>query len=81
MLGLLGVAGAGLAIAPALRVLTWPLLALNIWVLSRGWYLQLGHGNAMLWQRRSMMVLVASSVLSVTLWTLRFLGMLGARPF
>lgn len=81
MLGLLGATGAGLALAPALRVLTYPFLALTVLFLGRGWYLQLSHGGGMLWQRRAGRVLLASTAIAVTLWGLRFAGVLGVRPF
>ena len=81
MLGLLGVGGAGLAAAPELRVLTWPLLALNAWTLGRGWYLQVSHNAVTLWQRRPRRILVASTGISIALWTLRLLGLLGPKPF
>ena len=81
VLGLLGAAGAGLAAAPALRVLNYPLLALTVMLLGRGWYLYLSHGGATEWQRRSGKVLVVSTGIAVTLWALRFAGVLGMRPF
>ena len=77
----MGAGGAGLAAAPALRVATWPMLVLNVWVLGRGWYLQTTHGDATLWQRRSRIILLASTPVSILLWTLRFLSLLGPRPF
>ena len=43
LLGLLGGTSAGLAIAPALRALTWPFLVLTVVVLARGRYLELAH--------------------------------------
>ena len=69
--------------APALRVLTWPLLAITLIMLGRGWYLELAHrgGWRSSWRRRAGMVLVFSTVLAVTLWGLRFAGLLGMRPF
>ena len=67
--------------APALRVLTYPLLALTVMALGRGWYLQLTHGGGMVWQRRARIVLALSTVASLTLWVLRFAGILGVRPF
>ena len=81
MLGLVGAMGVGLAIAPALRVLSFPFLALTVLVLGRAWYLQLSHGGGTVWQRRAGLVLLLSTVAAVTLWTLRFAGLLGARPF
>jgi hypothetical protein len=75
--------GTGLALAPALRVLTWPFLALTLLALGRGWYLELAHQGAWrsTWRRRSGVVLIASTVLAVALWGLRFAGVLGMRPF
>ncbi|MBI4203000.1 MAG: hypothetical protein HY532_07815 [Chloroflexi bacterium] len=81
MLGLLGASGAGLALAPALRVLTYPLLALTVLTLGRGWYLQLRHKAATPWRMRSRWILLTSTALGVGLWALRFAGLLGARPF
>lgn len=83
LLGLLGGTSAGLAIAPALRVLTWPLLALTLIMLGRGWYLELAHrgGWRSSWRRRAGLVLIGSTALAVSLWTLRFVGLLGMRPF
>ena len=80
VLGLLGAGGAGLAAAPALQVLTWPLLGLNLWTLGRGWHLQLTHGGATVWQRRAQKLLVFSTLMSTTLWGLRFAGVLGEAP-
>ena len=83
LLGLLGGTSAGLAIAPALRVLTWPLLALTLVMLGRGWYLNLSHGERWrsIWNRRAGLVLMGSTVLAVVLWGLRLAGLLGPRPF
>ncbi|MCZ6891260.1 MAG: hypothetical protein O7F09_01960 [Chloroflexi bacterium] len=66
--------------APALRVLTYPLLALTVMALGRGWYLQLTHGGEMVWQRRARIVLALSTIASITLWVLRFAGVLGMSP-
>ena len=83
LLGLLGGTGAGLALAPALRVLTWPLLAVTIIMLGRGWYLEIAHRGRWRspWRRRASLVLMASTALAVVLWGLRFTGLLGMRPF
>ena len=81
LLGLLGATEAGLAVAPALRVLTFPFLVITLVTLGRGWYLNLQHPGRTRWQRRSRAVLAASTVLAVTLWGLRFAGLLGVRPF
>ncbi|MBI4199027.1 MAG: hypothetical protein HY535_00945 [Chloroflexi bacterium] len=81
LLGLLGAAGAGLALAPALRALTYPFLVLTLLSLGRGWYLQLRVGSVTAWRRRSLAVLAASTLLAATLWGLRFAGLLGGRPF
>ena len=84
MLGLLGASGAGLALVPALRVLNYPFLAFTIVLLGRGWYLHLrDHGlhAGTLWGQRNLVVLVVSTLLAVTLWGLRFRGLLGMRPF
>ena len=80
---MIAASGTGLAVAPALRVLTWPLLALAIILLSRGWYLQLAHG----WnlgssvRKKAFATLAVSTVLAGLLWGLRFAGVLGERPF
>ncbi len=83
LLGLLGGTGAGLALAPALRVLTWPLLAVTILMLGRGWYLAMAHRGRWRspWRRRASLVLMSSTALAVVLWGLRFSGLLGMRPF
>ena len=83
LLGLLGGTGAGLALAPALRVLTWPLLAVTILMLGRGWYLEMAHRGRWRspWRRRASLVLIASTALAVVLWGLRFTGLLGMKPF
>ncbi len=82
LLGLLGSASVGLALAPALRALTWPLLAITLLMLGRGWYLELSHGGRFrsMWARRSGVVLALSTALSAALWGLRFAGLLGASP-
>ena len=81
MLGLLAASGTGLVIAPALRVLNGPFLALTVLVLARGWYLQLSHGRVTVWQRRAGTVLLLSTATSITLWAVRFAGLLGMKPF
>lgn len=82
LLGLLGGASTGLGLAPALRVLTWPLLVLTLVMLGRGWYLNFAHrgGWQSPWARRSRTVLAASTALAVALWALRFAGLLGMSP-
>jgi hypothetical protein len=83
LLGLLGAAGAGLAVAPALRVLTWPFLGITVLMLGRAWYLESSHPGSWRspWRRRGRAGLIASTVLAVALWGLRFGGVLGMRPF
>ena len=83
MLGLVAGTSAGLALAPALRVLTWPLLGLTLLMLGRGWYVRLSHGGGWqpTWSRRSGVVLILSTTVSGTLWGLRFAGLLGMPPF
>ena len=82
LLGLFGGSSAGLAAAPALRVLTWPFLVLTAVMLIRGWYLELSHGGrwSSSWRRKASVVLAGSTVLAVVLWTLRFTGVLGVSP-
>ena len=81
LLGLVGVTGAGLALAPALRVLTYPFLALTVLFLARGWYLvATGRRPRTLWGRRSRLALVLSTLVAVVVWGLRFAGVLGAPP-
>lgn len=79
LLGLIGGTSAGLAMAPALRVLNWPFLVLTVVMLARGWYLNLSHGGGWQssWARRSRLVLVVSSVIAISLLGLRFAGLLG----
>ena len=84
LLGLLGGTQAGLAIAPALQALTWPFLAVTIIMLSRGWYLEAASWKRLrrsTWSRRSFTILMVSTVLAVSLWTLRFADVFGTRPF
>ncbi|MCH8062305.1 MAG: hypothetical protein IH861_07375 [Chloroflexi bacterium] len=66
-----------------MRVLTWPFLALTLLTLGRGWYLEFAHPGSWrsTWRRRSSVVLIASTVLAVVLWGLRFAGVFGMRPF
>jgi len=82
VLGLVGSAGIGLAIAPALQVLAWPFLVLNVVMLARGWWLAPSHGSwwGPAWKNRAMATLIAATVLSVTLWSLRFAGIMGESP-
>ena len=82
LLGLLGAASTGLGLAPALRVLNWPLLALTLAMLGRGWYLDVSPGGGWRspWARRSRLVLTASTALAALLWGLRFAGVLGMSP-
>ena len=80
MLGLLGLGGAGLALAPALRALTWPFFVLTVLFLGRGWYLALRNRSSTRWGRRARWVLAGSTLLSGVLWGLRFAGVLGMPP-
>ena len=82
LLGLLGGASAGLAMAPALRALTWPFLAITLLMLGRGWHLNLSHGGGrrLPWATRARLVLIGSTALAVLLWGLRFAGLLGMSP-
>ena len=78
----MGGTSTGLALAPALRVLTWPFLALTLIMLGRGWYVQLSHkgGWRSSWGQRAGLMLLGSTVLAVALWSLRFTGLLGMSP-
>ncbi|MCH8910305.1 MAG: hypothetical protein IH867_06145 [Chloroflexi bacterium] len=69
--------------APALRVLNIPFLALGILLLGRAWYLELKQTDHWrgFWAERSRKILVASTLVSVVIWGLRFGGLLGMRPF
>ncbi len=78
MLGLIGSARVGLAIAPALQVITIPIAIVGAAFLTRAWWLQFGHGADGAWPLRSLVTLVASTTIMATLWTLRFAGVLGA---
>ena len=82
LLGVLGGTSTGLALAPALQVLTWPFLAVTVFMLARGWWLAPSHGSLWgpAWKNRAMVTLIASTALSAVLWTLRFAGLLGANP-
>ncbi len=83
VLGSLGTASAGAAIAPALRMLTIPFMALTVFMLGRAWYLEFnksGHWRGM-WARRSRKILIVSTVASAAMWEARFGGLLGPRPF
>jgi len=66
-----------LAAAPALQVATIPIAAIGGAFLARAWWLQIRHGAKSKWRRRSLVVLVISTVTVVALWTLRFTGVLG----
>jgi hypothetical protein len=77
LLGLLGAAGTGAALAPALQVLTIPIGVLGAAFLLRAWWLQLSHGIRTAWQVRSLAVLAVSTATAITLWVLRFAGVLG----
>ena len=78
-----GGTSAGLAIAPALQVLTWPFLIITIFMLGRGWYLELSHGSGWSspWAKRSTLTIVLTTLLAISLWGLRFAGVLGESPF
>lgn len=83
VLGSIGAASTGIAVAPALRVLNIPFLALAILLLGRAWYLELhktDHWRGF-WAERSRKVLIASTLVSAVIWGLRFGGLLGMRPF
>ncbi|MDA0734156.1 MAG: hypothetical protein O2860_06200 [Chloroflexi bacterium] len=71
-----------MALVPALQVLTWPFLALTVFVLGRGWYLELSNGErwSSTWKKRSSVILVLSTLLAGTIWGLRFAGFLGGTP-
>ncbi|MCH8884878.1 MAG: hypothetical protein IIA41_15470 [SAR324 cluster bacterium] len=71
MLGLLGVTGAGLALAPALRALTYPLFALTVLLLGWGWRRRWMQRHAGGLARRSAIILVLSTVAAAALWTYR----------
>lgn len=76
LLGLAGATGVGVALAPALQVVTIPLGVLGGAFIVRAWWLQLRHGIGGLWPRRSLALLSASTMVAATLWSLRFLGLL-----
>ena len=82
MLGLLGGAPAGLAIAPALQALTWPFLFFTVLMLARCWWLAPSPGSwwGTKWKNRATLTLMASTVLAVALWSLRFAGLVGPSP-
>jgi len=84
LLGLLGGAPAGLAIAPALQVLTWPFLAITVVMLSRCWYLEWASWKKWrrsAWSRWSFKILIASTVLAGSIWAFRLDDVFGTRPF
>ena len=68
--------------APALRALTIPFLALGILLLGRAWYLELKQRDHWrgFWADRSRKVLIASTLVSMAIWALRFGGLMGPRP-
>jgi len=74
LLGLLGAAGLGAALAPALQALTIPLAVVGGAFLLRAWWLQLSHGLRTAWQRRSLLLLAASTITAAALWGLRLGG-------
>ena len=69
--------------APALRVLTWPFLAITILMLGRGWYPELTHRHRwrLAWATRARLVLIGSTGLAVSLWGLRLAGLVGTGLF
>ena len=79
LLGLLGGGTSALAIAPALRALSWPFLILTVAMLGRGWYLTLSHGGGWrsAWSVRARITLIASTALAVLMWAARFAGVMG----
>ena len=83
LLGLVGATGSGPGRRPALRVLTYPFLALAILVLGRAWYLECTHPGRWRspWRKRALTVLASSTIVSGVLWGLRFGGLLGPQPF
>ena len=82
LLGVLGGTSAGLALAPALQVLTWPFLVITVLMLARGWWLAPSHGSwwGPAWKNRATFTLILSTVLAIVLWGLRFAGLLGSSP-
>jgi hypothetical protein len=78
VLGLVGIAGVGLAIAPALQVLTIPIAILGAAFLARAWWLQLSQDHDGKWATRSLITLIVSTTAMATLWSLRFTGVIGA---
>jgi len=51
-------------------------------MLARGWWLAPSHGSwwGPDWKNRATYTLISATVLSATLWGLRFAGLLGASP-
>jgi len=51
-------------------------------MLARGWWLAPSHGSLWGpdWKNRAAYTLISATVLSATLWGLRFAGLLGAGP-
>ena len=82
LLGALGGTSAGLASAPALQALTWPLLVITVIMLARGWWLAPSHGGLWgpAWKNRATVTLMISTGLATGLWGLRFAGLLGGNP-
>jgi len=82
LLGIFGGTSAGLAIAPALQVLTWLFLLFTSAMLARGWWLVPSHGiwRGSAWKNRATYTLVASTILAFSLWGLRFAGEMGESP-
>lgn len=58
-------------------MLTIPIAAVGGALLLRAWWLQLTHGFRTRWQLRSLAVLIASTAAVITLWSLRFGGVIG----
>ena len=82
LLGIFGGTSAGLAIAPAFQVLTWPFLVFTVAMLARGWWLAPPHGSwrGSAWKNRTTYTLVALTILAFSLWGLRFAGKMGESP-
>ena len=79
LLGLIGISSSGLALAPALRELTWPLFIVSLLVLSRSWYLEASGRKApkSRWKTTSSVVVLLSTTFWVAVWWIRFVRVFG----
>ncbi len=77
LLGVLGATGTGVALAPALQVITIPIGVAGALLLARAWFTLLRHGVGSAGPRWALAVLIVATSLVAILRGLRFAGNLG----